>query len=199
MSVLLRRWPFDGNGSPSERIPADEVQRVAQLFVNGKLQWNEAHFEMADAYLKKDDLASAIKEFEAVHALDPYDPFPLMRTGDLYSLLRNDKKAEQAYRDLIALREDPVARLKLGVTYLKLEQPEAALKQILTALEVNDRSRVHLTGEQYENALFYEALAFYRLGKGEDAVRLLATLLRSDPGNARASRLSKEIQNALKK
>jgi tetratricopeptide (TPR) repeat protein len=199
MSVLLHRWPFTGDSLSAKSTPVDEVERVAQVFVNGKLRWNEAHYEMADAYLRKNDLVSAVREFESVNALHPDDPFPLMRMGDLHSILLDDRRAASEYRRLLALGENPVARLKLGVTYLKLNQSEAALQQLSTAIEARDRSSVQLTREQSEDATFFYALACYKLGKNEKALEVLGTLLRLDPNNQKAARLSQEIQGGSKR
>jgi tetratricopeptide (TPR) repeat protein len=199
MSILLQRWPFTDTSLATIPKSADEVQRVAQLFMSRKLRWNEAHFEMAEVYLRRKDFVSAVKEYEAVNALDPDDPFPLMRMGDLYLLLRNEKKAEQAYRELISLGENPVARFKLGVTYLKLERLEAALKQLSTAIEVNDRSSIQLTREEYEEVMLLYASALYKSAKSEDALRVLATLLRLNPGDVSAMRLAQEIRSGKKK
>ncbi len=199
MSVLLQRWPFKASNRIAPAGLQDAVQSVAQLFLRGHLRWNEAHYQMADTFLVRNDLARAVKEFEAVNAGFPDDPFPLMRMGDLYSLLRNDREAEVAYRELLSHGENPVVRLKLGVTYLKLERPLPAVEQLSTALSLNDRSRFQLTREQFEEANFFLALALDKSGKTGDALRVLSMLLRMDPGNARAVRLASELQNRLKK
>jgi tetratricopeptide (TPR) repeat protein len=199
MSVLLHRWPFTVDSLSPKSTPEDAVERVAQMFVNGKLRWNEAHYEMADAYLRKNDLASAVREFESVNALYPDDPFPLMRMGDLYSILRDDRRAELEYRRLLDLGENPVARLKLGVTYLKLNDVEAALQQLSTAIEARDRSSVQFTREQSEDAIFFYALALHKSGKNERALEVLRTLLRLDPSSPKAARLTQEIQGGSKK
>jgi tetratricopeptide (TPR) repeat protein len=199
MSVLLQRWPFTASNRLAAAGLPDAVQSVAQLFLRGNLRWNEAHYEMADSFLVRNDLARAVKEFEAVNAGFPDDPFPLMRMGDLYSILCHDREAEGAYRQLLSLGENPVVRLKLGVTYLKLERAQAAVEQLSTALSLNDRSRVQLTREQYEETNFFLALALDKSGKTGEALQVLSTLLRMDPGNARAVRLARELRNRQKK
>jgi predicted Zn-dependent protease len=82
----------------------------------------------------------------------------------------------------------------LGVTYLKLEQAQAAVEQLSTALAENARSRFPLSREQYEDATFFLALALDRSGKTGDALQLLATLIRMNPGNAKAMRLAHELE-----
>jgi tetratricopeptide (TPR) repeat protein len=122
-----------------------------------------------------------------------------MRMGDLYSILREDKKAEQAYRGLLALGENPIVRLKLGMAYLKMGQADAALKQLSAAMEVNDRSRIRFTREQSEDAMFYYALALNKSGKNREANQALNSILRQDPNNPKAQRLSQEITKGTKK
>ena len=199
MSYLLQRWPFADTSFTSSPTAADETQRIAQLLINRKLRWNEAHFQMADVYLRRKDFVSAAKEYEAVHALDPYDPFPLKQMGDTYLFLRDERKAEQAYLELMSLGESPYARYKLGVTYLRLDRLEDARKQLSTALDVNGRSGVQLTPEEYEDAMLFYAIALYKSARSEDALRVLTTILRLNPGNESAVGLQKKISSGLKK
>ena len=198
MSNLLHRWPFTDSSASREPVPTDDVQRVAHIFVQGKLRWSEAHYEMADAYLRNKDIAGAVKEYESVNTFYPNDPFPLMRMGDMYSLLGENEKAERAYLQSVAIRENQFARLKLGVLYLKAGLADPALEQLSTALAVNNRLRIQFTREQNEDAIFYYALALYKSHKNSEAVQVLKMLLRRDPNNAKAARLIREIQSETK-
>jgi tetratricopeptide (TPR) repeat protein len=87
----------------------------------------------------------------------------------------------------------------LGVVYLRGGEPDAAIRQISTAIDINDRSRVQFPREQYEEAKFYYALALHQSGRNVEALQVLSTLLSQNPNALKAIRLAKEIQNGTKK
>lgn len=194
MTTLLHRWPFTQNTSTTEMVPTNDVERVAQMFAKRTLRWSEAHYELADAYIRKKDLSGAIQEYEAVSAMYPDNPFPLIRMGDLYTLLRDYGKAEQSFLTSLSLSEDQFVRLKLGVVYLRGGAPQAAIEQISKAFDLNARSRVQFPREQYEEAKFYYALALYQSGRSEEALEVLGGILRQNPNAQNAARLAAEIQ-----
>jgi tetratricopeptide (TPR) repeat protein len=199
METLLHRWPFTESTSTTETIPADDVQNVAQMFTKRNLRWSEAHYELADANIRKKNLPGALKEFDAVKAMYPNNPFPVMRMGDMYTLLQDYRKAEQEFLTSLSLSEDQFIRFKLGVVYLRAGAPDAALEQLSTAIELNARSRVQFPREQFEDARFYYALALHQSGRNDEALQVLAALLRQNPNAMKATRLAQEIQSGTKK
>ena len=199
MKTLLHRWPFTDSTSTTETIPSDDVQRVAQMFTKRSLRWSEAHYELADAYMRKKDLLGAVKEYQAVSAMYPDNPFPPMRLGDLYTLLQDYGKAEQSFLSSLSRSDDQFVRFKLGVVYLRGGAPDAATEQISAALDINARSRAQFSSEQYEEAKFYYALALHQSGRNDEALQTLAALLRRNPNAQKATRLAEEIQNGTKK
>ena len=199
MRTLLHRWPFTETAPAPEAIPSDDVQRVAEMFTKRSLRWSEAHYELADTYIRKKDLLGAVKEYYAVSAMYPDNPFPPMRLGDLYTLLQDYGKAERSFLTSLSLSEDQFVRFKLGVVYLRGGAPDAAIEQISRALDVNARSRVQFPREQYEEAKFYYALALHQSGRNEEALEFLAAILRQNPNALKAARLAEEIHNGSKK
>ncbi len=199
MKALLRRWPFTETVSTNEMIPASDVEKVAQMFTKRSLRWSEAHYELADVYIRKKDLPGAVQEYEAVSAMYPDDPFPPMRLGDLYTLLRDFRKAERSFLSSLSLAEDQFIRFKLGVLYLKAGAPDAAIEQIGKSLDLNARSRVQFPREQYEEAKFYYALALYKSGRNGEALEFLTAILRQNPSALNAARLMEEIQNRIRR
>lgn len=199
IQTLLHRWPFTESTSTTGTNPAPTVQNVAQMFTKRNLRWSEAHYELADIYIRNKDLPTALKEYEAVNAMYPDDPFPLVRMGDLYTLLQDYTKAEQSFLMSLSRSEDQFIRFKLGMVYLKEEAPSAAIEQISMAFDINTRARVQFTREQYEDAKFYFALALHQLNRNDDALQTLAVLLRQNPNATKARRLAEEIQSGAKK
>ena len=199
MTTLLHRWPFTENTSTTEMVPTNDVERVAQMFARRTLRWSEAHYELADAYIRKKDLSGAIKEYEAVSSMYPDNPFPLIRMGDLYTLQRDYGKAELSFLTSLSLADDQFVRLKLGVVYLRGGPPDAAIEHISKALEINVHSRVQFPREQYEEAKFYYALALYQSGRSDEALEVLGGILRQNPNAQNAARLATEIQSKSRK
>jgi tetratricopeptide (TPR) repeat protein len=199
MKTLLHRWPFTESTSTIETIPANDAQNVALIFTKRSLRWSEAHYELADVYIRKKDLPGALKEFEAVNAMYPNNPFPVVRMGDMYTLLQDYKKAEQEFLTSLSLSEDQFIRFKLAVVYLRAGVPDAAIKQLSTAFDINARSRVQFPPEQYEEAKFYYSLALHQSGRNDEALQTLAAILRQNPNALKATRLAEEIQNGAKK
>lgn len=194
MNNLLRRWPFS-NGPYTEMVPKNNVQQVAQLFVKGKLRWNETHYEMADVYLKENDVANALNEYESVAAMYPMDPFPLMRIGDLYSAVQEIGQAEKAYARSLTLQENPLIRYKIGFIFMNEERYGEASEAFTKAMSVSGSSNIRLTAEQIDEGRFFLALALFRSGKDNEATTIVSSLLKQDPGNEKALRLSEEIRS----
>ncbi len=194
MRGLLRRWPFTTEPY-SEVTPQNSVKKVAQSFVQGKLRWNEAHYEMAEAYLNEKDVVNALNEYESVIAFYPADPFPLIRMGDLFSEVQEQEQAATAYVRALTLHENSFVRLKLGIIYLKGQFYDNAIEQLSNAIDSAKLSQVPLTQAQHNDAQFYFAVALFKSGKLDEAETVVTTMLQLDPGNAKAMRLSQEIRS----
>jgi tetratricopeptide (TPR) repeat protein len=194
MQRLLNRWPFSENMRSEDPNPTNDIEKVASLFVNGKLRWNEAHYEMADVYLRKKETGLAVQEYEAVNAMYPEDPFPLVRMGELYALLNQNEKAEAAFTQSLALSENQITHLKLGVLYLRAKQPDRAIPHLARSLELDPKSSVRLSRSQYEEATFYHALSLFQTGRFDEAQQSLSILIQINPANEKATRLLREVQ-----
>jgi tetratricopeptide (TPR) repeat protein len=196
MERLLHRWPFSPDAVPE--TPQGDLQRAARLFIDGSLRWNEAHYEMADAYLKEHKIAEAAREFEAVNTYYPDDPFPLMRMGDMYALLGKNDLATDALLRVLGISETQFIHLKLGVLYLqpgaRSDAPERALTHLSRAFEIDEHATSHFSRAQFAEAAYSYSLALFRLGRTEEAKQTLSMLLQNDPANAKARRLFKEME-----
>lgn len=195
MSGLLRRWPFT-NAPYADAVPQNNVQQVAQKFVKGKLRWNEAHYEMAEAYRNEKDIFNALNEYESVIAMAPMDPFPLGMKGDLLSAVQEYELAEKTYFQSLVLQENSVIHLKLGINYLKVHFYDKAIEQLSKAITGENGSKIPLSAAQVDDAQFYSAVALFKSGKVNDAEMVLNGLLQKNSNNERATRLYQEIQSS---
>ncbi|HLP17195.1 MAG TPA: tetratricopeptide repeat protein [Bacteroidota bacterium] len=194
MQRLLNRWPFTAAAGSDAIVPRNDVERVASLFNNGTLRWNESHYELADAFLKEKNLAAAAREYEAVHAFDPDDPFPLTRMGDMYALMEKQDKAVEAFTRVLEITESQFVHLKLGVTLAKSGASEQALVHLNRAFELESGSTSHFSRAQFGEATYFYALSLFRTGRVDEARQTLSVLVENEPGNEKAVRLLTEIK-----
>lgn len=203
MEKLLHRWPFESgtaqrvalpqNDIQRIALPQNDIQRVASLFINGTLRWNEAHYELADAYLKNRNIVEAVKEYEAVNAYYPDDPFPLVRMGDMYALLGKNEAAISVLLRVLDGAETQFIHLKLGVIYAKSDAPERALEHLSRAFELDSQSGNRFSQQQFEEGTYWYSFALYNIGKTEDAQQTLTLLLQNNPTHPKARQLLSEI------
>jgi len=189
MEKLLRRWPFPADERTSVPVPQNDIQRAAALFIAGTLRWSESHYELADAYLKQKKSADALREYEAVNAYAPEDPFPLTRMGDMYALLGKRDLAVDALIRVLEVAETPFVHMKLGALFAESPTPERALTHLSRAFDLDAHSTPHFSARQFSEATYYYSLALFRTGKTEEAKQTLAILLQNEPENARARTL----------
>ncbi len=194
MKGLLRRWPFT-NEPYIDVVPQNNVQQTAQMFIKGKLRWNETHYEMAEVYLRENDVANALNEYESVSAMYPSDPFPLTRIGDLYSAVQEHEEAIKAYTRSLAQQENPSVRLKLGFILVKVQLYSEAIEELAKAMNGGSNSAFRLTPEQFDEAQFYSAVALFKSGKVDEAASIISIMLQQDPDNGKAHRLFEEIRS----
>ena len=139
----------------------------------------------AQKYLAKGQLDRAIVEYENVVALDPKDPRSLLKLGDLYTRVGDNKKAVATYRKVALQYGDEGFFLKAVAVH----------KQILK-LEPGNLDAWEKLGEMYEAlTLTSDAVATYeqvaeaaaRLGKSDVALRALGRASEVEPENVAAA------------
>jgi Flp pilus assembly protein TadD len=133
-----------------------------------------ALMRVGDSARAAGDSAAAIPFYRRAHALDFFNPDPLVRLGAALSDLGAYNEAVQAYRD--ALRADPVntAALRgLGNALISLNQPQLAVEQFDAALRIEDDHRNY-------NGI---GVALDRIGDHKGAQAHYRVGLQTAPGN----------------
>lgn len=194
MERLMNRWPFVAAGTASSEPPLNDTMRVVKLFLDGKLRWNESHYEMADVYLRTRDFNRAAAEYEAVSEFYREDPFPLMRKGDMYAALERYQDASQAYEHAIVLSDNQFAQLKLGAVLIKMKQPQRALEHLTRSVELDAQASAKFSRPQKGEAAYYYALALSQIGRKAESVEILTMILEQNPNDQRALQLLQEIK-----
>jgi tetratricopeptide (TPR) repeat protein len=194
MERLKNRWPFVGTGNTISDAPLNDTTRVVKLFLDGKLRWNEAHYEMADVYLKKRDFSSAAKEYEAVSEFYREDPFPLMRAGDMHVALKRHAEGVHAYERAIAISDNQFVQLKLGVVLIELQRPQSALEHLMRSVKLDAQASQKFSRAQKSEAAYYYALALSQIGRKTESVQILSMILEQNSNDQRALQLLREIR-----
>ncbi|MCX6135946.1 MAG: tetratricopeptide repeat protein [Ignavibacteriales bacterium] len=192
MERLMNRWPFVRAGNGVQQISSNDTTRIVILFLDGTLRWNEAHYEMADVYLKRRDFSSAAKEYEAVSEFYREDPFPLVRGGDMYAVLGQFEKAAEAYERAIAISDNQFLQLRLGVALVTMKKPERALSHLTRSVELDAQAPKKFSRLQKTEAAYYYATALSQLGRKAEAKAVLSMILAQNPGDQRVQKLLRE-------
>ncbi len=151
----------------------------------------------AQKYLAKGQIDKAIVEYERVVALDPKDPRSLLKLGDLYTRVGDNKNAVATYRKVAIQYGQEGFFLKAVAVY----------KQILK-LEPGNLDAWEKLGEMYESlTLTSDAVVTYeqvadaaaRAGKNDIALRALGRASEVEPENiAAAIRYAEALSKADK-
>jgi tetratricopeptide (TPR) repeat protein len=175
----LQRKTYDPNNFERLRTSVFDSERSTVSIDRAKA------LKAAQKYLAKGQLDRAIVEYEQVVALDPKDPRSLLKLGDLYTRVGDNKKAVATYRKVALQYGDEGFFLKAVAVH----------KQILK-LEPGNLDAWEKLGEMYEAlTLTSDAVATYeqvaeaaaRLGKSEVALRALGRASEVEPENVAAA------------
>jgi tetratricopeptide (TPR) repeat protein len=175
----LRRETYDPNSFERLRTSVHDSEHSTVSIDRAKA------LKAAQKYLAKGQLDRAIIEYEQVVALDPKDPRSLLKLGDLYTRVGDNKKAVATYRKVALQYGDEGFFLKAVAVH----------KQILK-LEPGNLDAWEKLGEMYEAlTLTSDAVATYeqvaeaaaRLGKNDVALRALGRASEVEAENVAAA------------
>jgi tetratricopeptide (TPR) repeat protein len=170
-----------------------------------------AYLKRGEAYSRRSELDSAMRDLRRATELDPLAPRPRELLGDVSYAMGRYTRAAERYREYIAL-DDSSHRLfyKLGLSQYRAGQPSACVTALESALELRrDSAEAHyLMGLCLRDARKpKEAIAslersvalapatlhareeladvYGRLGRSDDRIAQLEALLALDPGPSR--------------
>jgi tetratricopeptide (TPR) repeat protein len=166
------------------------------------------HLSAADAALKRNDLSTALKEYQDAATLDPRSAQAQFGLGNVYVRQSRFPDAEKAYRAALAMNPGmAAAQTNLGVVYYQMGQLGKAAEALAAALELdpNDAKTLYLLAviRLQENKLpdaeqllvkaqaadsslpevYYGLGVLYRLkGQKQDAINAFERFLAIGPG-----------------
>lgn len=129
--------------------------------------------KLSEAYLAAGQKAQASEHLARAADLGPEDYTVLLRLAGLYQELGRRGELSRVYRRLATLKPDnPEVNFNLGVLLLEADQPALALGYLQAAAK-------HQTQDREVRLLIFDALA--RLGRWDEAVEVIKSLLQADP------------------
>ena len=168
-------------GMPSERLSADERERLEQArqeFIAAQrlnADRPEARTMLGGFYVRRGQMAEAEAEYKAALQLSAAYAPAAANLADLYRQLGRDGESESTLRAAItASPRDAGLHHALGLTLVRLNRHDDALEEF--------RKAVELAPDQARYAYVY-AVALHSSGRGEDAMTVLKDNLSRHPGD----------------
>ena len=141
---------------------------------------------LANAYLAKEDKASAMAELERYSTVGGRSPRTLKQLADLQSDAGKKREAAATLERLnLIYLEDEAAHQKLGKLYMELKNPNGAIREYQAALAAGT---IDPAGTQ-----FGLAQAFQAANRPEDALDAVYNALEAAPGFKPAQALLREL------
>jgi tetratricopeptide (TPR) repeat protein len=165
----------------SPPVALSEAQRAA--LAEGVAEWIAAQERSADRpealanlgglHAERGEPERAFAAFARALALDPLYTPALVNRADLLRSLGREAEAEATLRDAVARQSrDADLRHALGLSLVRLERPEAALRELARAVEL---------APDHARFAYVYGVALHDLGRARDAIRVLETALARSP------------------
>lgn len=187
VQILKSAWPFNENQFDNFVFkPTSTLQSVAFSYCEKEIGWDDAHYRMANYYVKKGEYDSAAREYRTV-ARELYLFYhPVMLLGDMQVLLHRYDQAESTYLRALELSDNQFVHMRLGTLYLQKGEADRALLQLRESLRLDDESTKKFTEDVHIIVLRELALAYEKKGAIDSAVVTMHRLLSLSPDNQTA-------------
>ena len=126
-----------------EALAADQTFVAIEAFSGALALKNDsmvAHLKRGDSYLRRGELAAALRDVREAAELDSTAPRPAELLGDVNAAMGRYERAAEHYRRFVAL-DDRDARVlyKLGLAVYRAGQPAMAIDPLRRALAIDER------------------------------------------------------------
>lgn len=195
---LTRRWPFTNQPSDSSlyitNAPAI-VKDLAYRHLQGKVYWDEAHYELAQWLLKDDQPEAAIHQYSTVHRAFHENYVPAMRIGDIYGRQEQWGKARLWYeRGLKRNPDNPFLNAKVAQIYVAQNRFEQAAEALQKSLSGSNDGTMRLNEGQQKLAFYFLGLSYANLKNLDAAEAAINNALRIDANYQPAIGLANSIR-----
>ena len=180
---LTSRWPYRQKRNlinyhdPEEKI---FIESLVKQYLADQVSWNDAHYRMADFYIKRRQYDKAIAEYQAVIKIVPENYFPYFKIGNLFFTLNRLKEAQYWFQQALRRKNSVFIKAKLGMVLLSLKnfaQAEHVFKDAIM-----QESKTHsLSPKELGLLHYYYAVCLIQNGKSKAAQNELTTALKFNP------------------
>lgn len=191
--LLKRRWPFNKGAVNFQFTAKNPIESLVFKYVKQEVAWSDARYLLAEHYAKNGVYHLARKECFAVSRVIPYHYNPLLRVADYYRLEGKREEARAAYKQCLAVEENPYGHVRLGLFYLEEENASEAANELQTALRINDTFSDPLRTEGVSGARYLLGVAYAKMGRIQEAKNELHRALAIDPNNEEAKEVLKQL------
>ncbi|MEJ2537162.1 MAG: tetratricopeptide repeat protein, partial [Calditrichia bacterium] len=200
--ILTNRWPFSSipvDFSFYKPIGSEITANLAKAHAKKNLNWDEAHYQLADYYIKEKDFQKAFEEYRAVNLTYYENYYPHLKIGDLYALQENYRLAQHWYKN--ALNYDPQnlnILIKLGQMAVLENKFQEALSYFKNVTS-HDKSLSDLNDLQKATVYYLMSVSNANLKNWDEAQKYLNLSLRFQENFVPSLKLKHEIESYHKK
>ncbi len=200
--LLTRNWPFLDSSQICSTAHDEEskyIMNIANEHIQKKLNWNTAHYNLADFYTKNSLIKKAIMEYRAVNLSFYENYYPHFKIGDLYFIEKKYDLAQIWFQR--ALKFSPQNALilsKLGHVLVLMNKFSKAIN-ILSQIIDNDSKTSKLDDLQKATVLYLLALSNANLKNWQQAELHINNSLKYYPDYEPSIKLKRDIEIYLTK
>jgi tetratricopeptide (TPR) repeat protein len=189
---LLHHWPFSEPESTRYK-PTTEEGNLAVQYLQQKITWEQAHYQLADLYKKQRRYIDAEREYLALAKTLWYDYNPLILAGDVDLSVKDFAIAEQHYRAALTRADNQFTQVRLGALFLETGKPDSAIQYFRRALETDAKSQSKFLKEWRAQIILHLGQAYILKEDFIHARDELNEVLALDPRNKEAEELLRKI------
>lgn len=193
---LMSGWPFKSEFERGQvRLnPDDPIEKIAWKYDLHEISWNQAHFQAAAVYERRDNWQAAINDYLAVIKIRPDDYFPFLKIGNIYLQQKKFDRAKTFYAE--AQKRNPASPFvyaKLATVYLAEKNAGVGYEFFQKAIEVDSR-RQELTSQERGIIYYYMGYIDSERGNYATARTELKLCLSNFPQFQKARQLLRQIE-----
>jgi len=193
VDLLTHKPPFTSTAERYTFVPRNDVERLVYTYVQGKIAWSNARYQLGEYYAGRRDYARARRECRAIAKVIPFSYQPLLRVADYYGLEGKTPEAIEAYRASIRTEDNPFARIKLAYVLLQLERTADAIAQLDSAFRPAGQVSGAVPADAATVGRYLLGVAYAKSGRIGDARIELQRALAIDPNNHDARELLRTL------
>ena len=189
--VLMNSWPFRDSGISVQQFDAKtDMERLAKSCLLREVTWEQAHVKAAEQYEAQGNLRAAAEEYRDLAKATPTNASPLLRLGQIYLNIGDDRRAEVAFAKALQDGENYFAYQGIGFARLRRNDFEGASEHFRKSLQLARGIAPDAIVELQQML----AVALAGSGKFDEAEKIAQSIVSLHPEMAQARQLLGRIQ-----